>query len=83
VRTGAFTQRPLEIVQLLVGQARGVPGGAGAAQRLQPARAPLGVPAAGVLPGDTQFAGDLGLGAASGEQLAGLHADVFEGLAVA
>jgi hypothetical protein len=30
VRTGAFTQRPLEIVQLLVGQARGVPGGAGA-----------------------------------------------------
>src|SRR6266699_2419507 len=45
--------------------------------------APLGVPAADVLAGDTQFTGDLGLGAAGGEQLAGLHADVFERLAVA
>jgi hypothetical protein len=41
------------------------------------------VPAAGVLPGDTELAGDLGLGAAGGEQLAGLETDAFERLAVA
>ena len=41
------------------------------------------MPAADVLPSDTESAGDLGLGAAGGEQLAGLHTDVFERLAVA
>jgi hypothetical protein len=35
------------------------------------------------LPSDAEGAGDLGLGVAGGEQLAGLHADVFECLAVA
>jgi hypothetical protein len=54
----------------------------GAAQRLQPARLPLGVPAADVLPGDAKGAGDLGLGAASGKQRASLHADSFKRLAV-
>jgi hypothetical protein len=40
------------------------------------------VPAADVLPRDTESASDLGLGAAGGEQLAGLETDTFEGLAV-
>jgi len=44
---------------------------------------PAGVPAADVLAGDAELAADLGLGAASGKQRAGLHADVFERLAVA
>jgi hypothetical protein len=44
---------------------------------------PAGVPAADVLAGDAELAGDLGLGAASGNQRAGLHADVFERPAVA
>jgi hypothetical protein len=35
------------------------------------------------LPGHTQFVGDLGLGPASGNQRAGLHADMFERLAIA
>jgi hypothetical protein len=43
----------------------------------------LGVPAANVLPGDTELAGNLGLGVAGGEQLTGLHADAFERLTVA
>src|SRR6266545_4671894 len=47
-----------------------------------PAGAPQGVPAAGVLPRDTELVGDLGLGAAGGKQLTGLHTDVFERLAV-
>src|SRR6266581_6411072 len=80
---GALAQGLIDGGELGVGQARRGAGGAGAAQRLGPARLPLGVPAAGVLPGDAEGAGDLGLGAAGGEQLAGLHADVFEGLAVA
>src|SRR6266511_1469209 len=83
VRAGALPERLPDSSKLRVGQARGVPGRAGAAQRLQPARAPLGVPAAGVLPGDTELAGDLGLGAAGGEQRAGLQTDSFERLAVA
>jgi hypothetical protein len=83
VRASALPERLPDGGKLGIRQARDVPGRAGAAQRLQSARAPLGVPAAGVLPGDTQFAGDLGLGAAGGEQLAGLETDVFEGLAVA
>jgi hypothetical protein len=49
-------------------QACGRPDEAGAAQCLQPARRPAGVPAAGVLPGDTQGVSDLGLGAAGGKQ---------------
>src|SRR6266511_937210 len=82
VRAGALPERLPDSSKLRVGQARGVPGRAGAAQRLQPARAPLGVPAAGVLPGDTELAGDLGLGAAGGKQRAGLQTDSFERLAV-
>jgi hypothetical protein len=42
----------------------------------------LGVPAADVLAGHTELAGDLGLGVAGGKQRAGLHADAFERLAV-
>jgi hypothetical protein len=34
------------------------------------------------LPGDTELAGHLGLGAAGGKQRTGLHADAFERLAV-
>jgi hypothetical protein len=49
-------------------QACGRPDEAGAAQCLQPARRPAGVPAAGVLPGGTQGVSDLGLGAAGGKQ---------------
>ena len=45
--------------------------------------APLGVPAADVLAGHPDGAGDLGLGVASGKQRPGVHADAFEGLAVA
>jgi hypothetical protein len=41
------------------------------------------MPTADVLPGDTQLASDFGLGAAGGEQLAGLQTDAFERLAVA
>jgi hypothetical protein len=40
------------------------------------------VPAADVLPRDTELVGDLGLRAAGGEQLAGLETDTFKGLAV-
>jgi hypothetical protein len=40
------------------------------------------VPAADVLPRDTELVGDLGLRAAGGEQLAGLETDTFRGLAV-
>ena len=59
------------------------PVGPAAAQRVQPAGAPAGVPAADVLAGDAELVGDLGLGAAGGKQRPGLHADVFERLAVA
>jgi hypothetical protein len=41
------------------------------------------VPAADVLASHTEGAGDLGLGVAGGEQLAGLQTDAFERLAVA
>src|SRR6266511_88727 len=61
VRAGALAQGLVDAVQLLVGQARGVPGRARAAQRLQPALAPLGVPAADILAGHPEGAGDLGL----------------------
>jgi hypothetical protein len=40
------------------------------------------MPAADVLAGHTELVGDLGLGAASGKQRPGLHADVLERLAV-
>ena len=83
VGAGTRAERLVDGGKLLVRQARGRPSGAGAAQRLQPAGAPLGVPAAGVLPGHTQLAGDLGLGAAGGKQRAGLQADTFERQAVA
>src|SRR5215203_4025777 len=66
-----------------VRQARVRPGGTAACQRVGSTRSPLGVPAAGVLAGDTELVGDLGLGVAGGKQRPGLHADVFEGLAVA
>ena len=63
--------------------ARSRPGRAGAAERLQPTLAPAGMPAADDLPGHPEGAGDLGLGAAGAKQRPGLHADGFEGLAVA
>src|SRR5215211_106462 len=83
VRAGTLAQRLVDGGVLLVVKARGVPGGAGAAQRLLPALAPPGVPAADVLPGHAELADDLGLGVAGGKQRAGLHADAFERLAVA
>src|SRR5206468_4936006 len=57
--------------------------GAPACQRLQPTPLPQCVPAADVLAGDPEGAGDLCLGVAGGKQRPGLHADAFERLAVA
>src|SRR6266540_4051446 len=82
VRAGALAQRLVDGGTLGLRQARVRPGGTAACQRVGPAGAPQGVPAAGVLAGDTKLVGDLGLGAAGGKQRAGLHADVFERLAV-
>src|SRR5215216_5150494 len=76
---GTLAQRGIQVVELLVVKARVGPGRPTACQRFQPARLPAG----DVLAGHPQFTGDLGLGAASGKQRPGLHADVFEGLAVA
>src|SRR6266545_2192067 len=56
VRAGALPQRLVDGVELLVGQARGGSGGAGAAQRLLSARLPAGVPAADVLAGHPELA---------------------------
>jgi hypothetical protein len=83
VGAGTLAQRLVDGGTLGVQQARIRPGGTAACQCVQPTVAPSGMPAADVLPGDTQLVGDLGLGAAGGKQLAGLHADVFERLAVA
>src|SRR6266571_6282130 len=83
VGAGALPERPVDGGTLGLRQARVRPGGPTACQRVGPARSPPGVPAAGVLPGDAERAGDLGLGAAGGKQRTGLHADVFERLAVA
>ena len=66
VRAGTLPERLVDGDELGIGQARGRPGGADAAQRLLPARAPARVPAADVLVGDAELAGDLGLGAAGG-----------------
>src|SRR5215207_7313781 len=74
VRLGALSERLTDRLKLSIGQARSVPGRSGTAQRLRPARAPAPMPAADVLPRDTESAG--------GEQLAGLETDTFEGLAV-
>src|SRR5215207_62491 len=79
---GALAQRGIQVVELLAVKARFGPGRAAACQRLQPALSPAGVPAADVLPGHTELAGDLGLGAASGKQRPGLHTDNFKHLAV-
>src|SRR6266511_1699529 len=83
VGAGTLAQRPVDGDKLGVGQARGLPGGAGAAQRVQAAGAPARVPAADVLAGHAELVGELGLGAAGSKQRAGLHADLFERLAVA
>src|SRR5829696_10020821 len=72
VRAGALAQRGIQVVELPVVKARVGPGGAAAGQRLQPALSPAGVPAADVLAGHPELAGDLGLGAAGGKQLTGL-----------
>src|SRR5512132_824258 len=82
VRAGTLAEGLVDGGKLGIRQAPGLPGGAGAAQRFQPARLPAGVPAAQVLAGDAELVGDLGLGAAGGKQRAGLHADLFERLAV-
>src|SRR4029453_4889134 len=50
VRAGTLAQRLVNDGKLGIRQARGVPGGAGAAQPLQAAGLPLGVPAADVFP---------------------------------
>src|SRR5215211_3056504 len=83
MRAGALAQRLVDGGTLGVRQAWVRPGGTAACQRIGPAGAPQGVPAAGVLPRDTKLVGDLSLGAAGGKQLTGLHTDVFERLAVA
>jgi len=82
VRAGALAERLVQVAELLVRKARGRPGGATTGQRLQPTRLPAGVPAADVLAGHPELAGDLGLGVAGGKQRPGLHADIFERLAV-
>jgi hypothetical protein len=79
---GALAQRLADGGTLGLRQARVRPGGTAACQRVQPARLPTGVPAADVLAGHPEGAGDLGLGVAGGKQRPGLHADGFEGLAV-
>src|SRR5215216_4063203 len=61
VGAGALAERLVQVVALLVRNARRRPGGAAAGQRLQSARLPAGVPAADVLAGDAQLVGDLGL----------------------
>jgi hypothetical protein len=83
MRPGALAQRLVQVVALLVRKARRRPGGAAAGQRLQSARLPAGVPAADVLAGHPELAGDLGLGVAGAKQRTGLQTDTFEGLAVA
>src|SRR5215218_1896110 len=82
VPLGALSEGMADRLKLSLGQTRSVPGRSGTVQRLRPARAPAPMPAADVLPRDAESAGDLGLGAAGGEQLAGLETDTFEGLAV-
>src|SRR5215218_9587836 len=82
VGAGALAERLVQVVELLVVKAPVGPGRAAAGQRRQPVRLPTGVPAADVLAGHPELAGDLGLRAAGGKQRPGLHADVFEGLAV-
>src|SRR5215217_6911408 len=83
VHAGALPERLPDGIKLGLRQSRGMSGRAGAAQPVQPAGAPLGVPAADVLAGDAELVGDLGLGAAGGEQLTGLQTDSFKRLAVA
>src|SRR6266508_6799799 len=61
VRAGALAQPLVDGGTLGVRQARVRPGGTAACQRVGPAGAPQGVPAAGVLAGDTKLVGDLGL----------------------
>jgi hypothetical protein len=53
VGAGTLAQRLIDGGELLLGQAWGGSGGAGAAQRVLPASSPAGVPAADVLPPDT------------------------------
>jgi hypothetical protein len=73
----AVAQRLVDGGKLGIRQARGLSG-----ERVQADGAPAGVPAAEVLAGAAEVAGDLGLGVAGGKQRPGLHADAFEGLAV-
>jgi hypothetical protein len=80
---GTLAQRLVNAGKLLLGQPRGAPGRAGAAQRLLPTVAPAGVLAADVLAGHPEGARDFGLGVAGGKQRPGLHADAFERLTVA
>src|SRR4029453_4025018 len=68
VGAGALTERLVQVVELLVIKTRGRPGRATAGQRLRPTRLPAGVPAADVLAGHPEGAGDLGLALAGGEQ---------------
>src|SRR5215211_1463290 len=83
VGAGALAERLVQVVALLVRKARRRPSRAAAGQRRQSVRLPTGVPAADVLAGHPELAGDLGLGVAGGKQRPGLQADGFEGLAVA
>ena len=74
VGLGAGQQRPLDPPPVTLRQPRGVTPAARAGQPSATARKPAGMPAAGGLPGDSQAAGDLGLGVALLEQAGGLQA---------
>jgi hypothetical protein len=68
---GARQQRLLDLPELGIGDLRGRPGRAAAAQRLGAAALPGGMPQAHRLAGDAEPAGDLGLADAGSEQLGG------------
>jgi hypothetical protein len=68
---GALQQRLLDRLQGSVGDLGAATRRAAGPQRGGAVGLPAGMPAAGALAGDVQLAGDLGLGAAPGEQLGG------------
>jgi hypothetical protein len=67
----ALEQCPLDLGELSVGDSRVGAGRPAAAQRVDPAVLPAGVPVADTLAGDAELAGDLSLDDASGQQLGG------------
>ena len=79
IRHGASQQGLLDLGEL-GGRQLGIgTGGTPAAQRLDAALGEAGVPDMGALARDAELAGDLGLGAALGEQLGRLEASSLKG----